>query len=46
MFETIEKLNDAVRHHRQAHSLSKTELAVLDVLAQYSCVNLGRSFLR
>lgn len=45
MFQTVEELNEAVRSHRRNNQLSKTELAVLDVLSQYSCVEPGVSYL-
>lgn len=41
----IEELNAAIRSHRRNNKLNATELAVLDVLAQYSCKDVGRSFL-
>ncbi|CAM5432428.1 hypothetical protein SAFG77S_08029 [Streptomyces afghaniensis] len=44
-FTSIEELNAAVRDHKQRHDLSATERAVLDLLSQYSCVNIGESFL-
>lgn len=44
-FTSIEELNAAVREHKQRHELSATERAVLDLLSQYSCVNIGESFL-
>lgn len=36
-FKSKEELNEAVRAHRRANKLNKTELAVLDLLSQYSC---------
>jgi len=42
---TIEELNAAVRVHKRKHALNATEQAVLDVLARYSCKEIGRSFL-
>lgn len=45
MFTSIDELNAAVREHKQRHDLSATERAVLDLLSQYSCVNIGESFL-
>lgn len=45
-FQSVEELNAAIRQHRAANELTKTELAVLDVLAQYSCVEPGVSYLR
>nr|WP_259544438.1 helix-turn-helix domain-containing protein [Heyndrickxia oleronia] len=45
-FQSVEELNAAIRQHRAANDLTKTELAVLDVLAQYSCVEPGVSYLR
>lgn len=44
-FNSIEELNAAIRSHRANNKLNATELAVLDVLAQYSCKDVGRSFL-
>ncbi|MGG3693071.1 helix-turn-helix domain-containing protein [Heyndrickxia ginsengihumi] len=46
MFQSVEELNEAVRSHRAQCALTRTELAVLDVLAQYSCVEPGVSYLR
>ncbi|USK70185.1 helix-turn-helix domain-containing protein [Peribacillus asahii] len=47
-FKTMNQLNEAVRHYKRlfADELNKTELAVLDLLAQYSCKYPGVSFLR
>jgi hypothetical protein len=45
MFKSIEELNAAVAAHKRNHKLSKTEIAVLDVLARYSCKNIGKSWL-
>jgi len=44
-FESIEELNAATRSHRNSHDLSATDTAVLDVLAQHSCVYKGVSYL-
>jgi DNA-binding Lrp family transcriptional regulator len=46
-FESIEKLNEAVKAHRRNHSeeLNKTTLEVLDVLSRHSCKYIGVSFL-
>lgn len=44
-FESIEELNAATRSHRSNHDLSATDTAVLDVLAQHSCVYKGVSYL-
>jgi len=47
-FKTVDQLNEAIRHYKRlfANELNKTELAVLDLLAQYSCKYPGVSFLR
>ncbi|WP_342540961.1 helix-turn-helix domain-containing protein [Heyndrickxia sp. FSL K6-6286] len=45
-FQSVKELDAAIRQHRAANELTKTELAVLDVLAQYSCVEPGVSYLR
>lgn len=45
MFNSIEELNAAVAAHKRNHKLNKTEIAVLDVLARYSCKNIGKSWL-
>jgi hypothetical protein len=45
LFSEVAHLNKAVRMHREQHELNKTELAVLDILAQYSCKYVGVSFL-
>jgi hypothetical protein len=42
-FESIEQLNEAVRHYKR--ELNKTELAVLDLLHRYSAKYKGVSFL-
>lgn len=44
--KSVEELNGAVRLHRTNNDLTRTELAVLEVLAQYSCVDPGVSYLR
>lgn len=44
--KSVEELNGVVRLHRNNNDLSRTELAVLEVLAQYSCVDPGVSYLR
>lgn len=43
--KTIDELNEAVRVHRRNNQLNTTELSVLDLLAQFSCKDVGRSFL-
>ncbi|MGG3622830.1 helix-turn-helix domain-containing protein [Bacillus gobiensis] len=43
--KTIEELNEAIRSHKRRNQLTETECAVLDLLAQYSCKEIGRSFL-
>ncbi|KYD08030.1 helix-turn-helix domain-containing protein [Caldibacillus debilis] len=45
MFKSIKDLNAAVAAHKRNHKLTKTEIAVLDVLARYSCKNIGKSWL-
>lgn len=45
MFKSIEELNAAVAAHKRNNKLNKTEIAVLDVLARYSCKNIGKSWL-
>ncbi|USK59191.1 helix-turn-helix domain-containing protein [Peribacillus asahii] len=47
-FESVSDLNEAIRHYKRlfADELNKTELAVLDLLAQHSCKYPGVSFLR
>ena len=44
-FESVEQLNEATKHHRNAHKLSQTELDVLELLSQYSCKYPGVSYL-
>jgi len=44
-FESVEEMNEAIRLHKQAHILSDTERAVLDVISRYSCKFPGVSFL-
>jgi DNA-binding Lrp family transcriptional regulator len=44
-FDSVEQLNGAIRKHRGSHELTTTELAVLDVLSQYSCKYPGVSFM-
>ncbi len=46
MFKSVAELNEAIKQHRKNNELTRTELAVLDVLAQYSCVEPGVSYLR
>jgi len=43
--KSIEELNEAVRNHKRNNQLNKTEIAVLDLLAQYSCKEVGRSYM-
>lgn len=43
--KSIEELNEAVRTHKRNNQLNKTEIAVLDLLAQYSCKEVGRSYM-
>jgi Helix-turn-helix domain len=45
MIETIEQLNESVRIHKQNKALNDTDRAVLDLLAQYSCKEVGKSWL-
>jgi len=45
MYESIEQLNKSIRAHKRNNQLNETELAVLDVLARYSCKDIGKSFL-
>lgn len=44
-FESVEAMDEATKHHRNAHKLSQTELDVLDVLSKHSCVYVGVSYL-
>ncbi|WP_338452329.1 helix-turn-helix domain-containing protein [Niallia oryzisoli] len=43
--KTVVELNEVVQAHKSHHQLNATELAVLDVLAQYSVKEIGRSWL-
>jgi len=45
LFNDINELNEAIRTHRKNNQLNKTELSVLELLARYSCKEVGRSFL-
>lgn len=45
-FESIEQLNGTVRKYKEDYALSKTELAVLNLLHRYSAKYKGVSFLR
>src|SRR5690606_19903840 len=45
MFKTIEQLNESVRIHKRNPKLNETDRAVLDLLAQYSCKVIGKSWL-
>lgn len=45
MFKTIEQLNETVRIHKRNPELNETDRAVLDLLARYSCKNIGKSWL-
>jgi Helix-turn-helix domain len=45
MFKTIDQLNESVRIHKQNKALNDTDRAVLDLLARYSCKELGKSWL-
>jgi Helix-turn-helix domain len=45
MFKTIDQLNETVRIHKRNPKLNDTDRAVLDLLAQYSCKNIGKSWL-
>lgn len=45
MFKTIDQLNESVRIHKRNPELNETDRAVLDLLAQYSCKEVGKSWL-
>jgi DNA-binding Lrp family transcriptional regulator len=45
MFKTIDQLNESVRIHKRNPELNDTDRAVLDLLARYSCKELGKSWL-
>jgi Helix-turn-helix domain len=45
MFKTIEQLNESIRIHKRNPELNDTDRAVLDLLAQYSCKEIGKSWL-
>ncbi|MCM3668017.1 helix-turn-helix domain-containing protein [Mesobacillus maritimus] len=45
LFKDINEMNEAIRTHRQNNELNKTEVTVLELLARYSCKDVGRSFL-
>lgn len=44
-FQSVEKLNEAVKAHKQTHALSPTERAVLDVISRYACKYPGVCYL-
>ena len=44
-YKSIEELNETVRIHKRNPELNATDRAVLDVLARYSCKELGKSWL-
>ncbi|MBK3496452.1 helix-turn-helix domain-containing protein [Viridibacillus sp. YIM B01967] len=46
-FETISELNEAVKEHRQkfCDELTKSALAILDILARYACKYIGVCYL-
>lgn len=43
--KSVAELNAAIRVHKKAHKLTKTESEVLEVLSQYSVKEVGRSWL-
>ncbi|WP_342540075.1 helix-turn-helix domain-containing protein [Heyndrickxia sp. FSL K6-6286] len=47
-FESVAELNEAIRHYKRvfADELTRTDIAVLELLQRYSCRYLGVSFLR
>lgn len=45
VYKSIEELNKTVRLHKRNPELNATDRAVLDVLARYSCKELGKSWL-
>lgn len=45
VYKSIEELNETVRLHKRNNQLNETDRAVLDVLARYSCKELGKSWL-
>ncbi|GIN58113.1 hypothetical protein J8TS2_24320 [Lederbergia ruris] len=44
-FKSVDELNEAIKAHRQAHKLSDTERAVLDVISRYACKFPGVCYL-
>lgn len=44
-FKSVEELNEAIKTHKQAHALSPTERAVLDVISRYACKYPGVCYL-
>ena len=45
VYKSIEELNETVRLHKRNNQLNATDRAVLDVLARYSCKEIGKSWL-
>ncbi|MBU5211043.1 helix-turn-helix domain-containing protein [Heyndrickxia oleronia] len=47
-FESVAELNEAIRHYKRvfADELTRTDIAVLELLQRYSCRYFGVSFLR
>jgi DNA-binding MarR family transcriptional regulator len=44
-FISVAEMDEAIRCHKRNNQLNKTEIAVLDVLARFSCKEIGKSFL-
>ena len=44
-FQSVEEMNEAIKAHKQAHALSPTERAVLDVISRYACKYPGVCYL-
>lgn len=44
-FESVEKLNDSIKLHKQTHELSETDRNILDAISRYSCKFAGVCYL-
>lgn len=44
-FESVEKMNEAIKVHKTNYNLSDTERAILDVISQYACKYVGVCYL-
>lgn len=44
-FTSIEEMNEAVKEHKRAHDLNKTDREILHIISQYACKYIGVCYL-